>query len=275
VPQLARTLRRLVDAERAAKREDRSAALKAARDRFYRGDIAREMAEFSEQNGGLFRYEDFATYGAIVEEPVSISYRGLQVLKDRSANQGPAELFALNILETHDLQALQHNSAEYIHAGVEAIKLAFADREYLGDDRFVNIPWETLRSKEYAAQRRQLIDPARASFEFREGTIPSFEHPTAIDDGPRSGDGGDTSYLCIIDQARNVVSFTPSLHTGCGRSRISPSSRLGVWRASRTRRRARSRMFPSKDSITPRHPPLRRTLGIRCTDDLIAGRDQR
>jgi gamma-glutamyltranspeptidase/glutathione hydrolase len=216
VPQLARTLRRLVEAEHEAAAGGRRAALKAARDRFYRGDVAREMAEFSEQNGGLFRYEDFATYGAIVEEPVSIDYRGYQVLKDRSANQGPAELFALNILETFDLQALQHNSVEYIHAGVESIKLAFADREYLGDDRFIKIPWETLLSKEYAAQRRRLIDPDKACFEFRQGQIESFVHPADIDYARPGGDGGDTSYLCIIDQDRNVVSFTPSLHTGYG-----------------------------------------------------------
>ena len=216
VPQLAHTLRRLVEAEQEAKAAGRSIALKAARDRFYRGDIAREMAEFSEQNGGLFRYEDFATYGVMVDEPVSVSYRGVQVLKDRSANQGPAELFALNILETFDLQALHHNSAEYIHVGVEAIKLAFADREYLGDDRFVKIPWETLLSKEYGAERRRLIDPEKASFEFRQGAIESFAHPADIDGRPSSGDGGDTSYLCIIDEARNVVSFTPSLHTGYG-----------------------------------------------------------
>ena len=99
MPQLAATLRRLVEAEKDASGNGRSAALKAARDRFYQGDIAREMAAFSEQNGGLFRYEDFATYSALIDEPVSIDYRGYQVLKDRSANQGPAELFALNILE--------------------------------------------------------------------------------------------------------------------------------------------------------------------------------
>jgi gamma-glutamyltranspeptidase / glutathione hydrolase len=216
VPQLARTLRRLVEAEQAAAGGGRPAALKAARDRFYKGDIAREMAEFAAQNGGLFRYEDFAAYGAIVEEPVSIDYRGYQVLKNRSANQGPAELFALNILATFDLQTLQHNSVEYIHAGVESIKLAFADREYLGDDRFTKIPWETLLSKEYAAQRRRLIDPEQACFEFRQGAIESFVHPADIDYARPGGDGGDTSYLCIIDRDRNVVSFTPSLHTGYG-----------------------------------------------------------
>jgi gamma-glutamyltranspeptidase/glutathione hydrolase len=216
MPQLAATLRRLVEAEKEASGNGRSAALQAARDRFYQGDIAREMAAFSEQNGGLFRYEDFATYSALIDEPVSIDYRGYQVLKDRSANQGPAELFALNILETYDLKALGHNSPEYIHAGIEAIKLAFADREYLADDQFVKIPWETLLSKEYARNRSRLIDPQRASHEFRQGQMESFQHPLDIDYAPVEGDGGDTSYVCIVDRDRNVVSFTPSLHTGYG-----------------------------------------------------------
>ena len=216
MPKLAATMRRLVEAEKAASGNGRSAALKAARDRFYQGDIAREMAAFSEQNGGLFRYEDFATYRALIDEPVSIDYRGYQVLKDRSANQGPAELFALHILETYDLKALGHNSPEYIHAGIEAIKLAFADREYLADDQFVKIPWETLLSKEYARDRSRLIDPQKASLEFRQGQIASFQHPLDIDYAPVEGDGGDTSYVCIVDRDRNVVSFTPSLHTGYG-----------------------------------------------------------
>lgn len=216
MPQLARTLRRLVETEKEAVAGGRAVALKAARDRFYQGDIAREMASFSEQHGGLFRYDDFAAYRVLVEKPVSISYRGYQILKDPSANQGPAELFALNILEAYDLKALRHNSAAYIHVGIEAIKLAFADREYLADEQFVRIPWETLLSKDYAARRRQLIAPDRASFEFRPGELPAFAHPPDVDFAGPEGDGGDTSYLCVVDQQRNVVSFTPSLHTGYG-----------------------------------------------------------
>jgi gamma-glutamyltranspeptidase/glutathione hydrolase len=216
MPQLARTLRRLVETEKEAVAGGRAVALKAARDRFYQGDIAREMAAFSEQHGGLFRYDDFAAYRVLVEKPVSISYRGYQILKDPSANQGPAELFALNILEAYDLKALRHNSAAYIHVGIEAIKLAFADREYLADEQFVRIPWETLLSKDYAARRRQLIAPDRASFEFRPGELPAFAHPPDVDFAGPEGDGGDTSYLCVVDQQRNVVSFTPSLHTGYG-----------------------------------------------------------
>jgi gamma-glutamyltranspeptidase/glutathione hydrolase len=154
-PDLARTLRRLVEAETRNKARGRHEALKAARDRFYKGDIAREMAKFSEDNGGLFRYEDFANYTAKLEEPVSIDYRGYQVYKNASASQGPAELFALRILEGYDLKALGLNTADYIHTSVEAIKLAFADRDkYLGDMDFIKIPYAGLLS-ENAAERRQ------------------------------------------------------------------------------------------------------------------------
>ena len=150
-PDLARTLKRLVEAETQSKDKGRHEALKAARDRFYKGDIAREMAKFSEENGGLFRYEDFANYTAKIEEPVSIDYHGYQIYKNASATQGPAELFALRILEGYDLKALGHNSADYIHTSVEAHPLAFADRDkYLGDLDFIKIPYEGL-SKEYAA----------------------------------------------------------------------------------------------------------------------------
>src|SRR4030095_4964480 len=97
--------------------------LKMARDRFYRGDIAREMAEFSEKNGGLLRYEDFANYSVKGEEPVAINYRGYEVYKNPSASQGPAELFALNLLEGYDLKAMGHNSASIIHTSLEDITL--------------------------------------------------------------------------------------------------------------------------------------------------------
>src|SRR5690348_15342945 len=133
-PDLARTLKKLVEAERANKAKGRHEALKAARDRFYKGDIAREMAAFSEQNGGLFRYEDFAEYTAKIETPVSVDYRGYQVYKNPSANQGPAELITLNLLEGYDLKKMGLNSPDYIHTSIEAIKLAMADREkFLGD----------------------------------------------------------------------------------------------------------------------------------------------
>jgi len=170
-PDLARTLRKLVEAEQASKSKGRREALKAARDRFYKGDIAHALASFSEANGGLFRYDDFAEYTAEVETPVSIDYRGYRIYKNPSASQGPTELIALNLLEGFDLQRLGHNSPDFLHTNVEAMKLAMADREkYLGDQDFIRIPYEGLLSKDYARERRSLIDPQKASLELRPGS---------------------------------------------------------------------------------------------------------
>src|ERR1043166_6147272 len=223
-PDLARTLKRLVEAEAQAKSKGRHEALKAARDRFYKGEIAREMAAFSEGNGGLFRYEDFANYTARIEEPVSIDYRGYEIYKNASASQGPAELFALRILEGYDLKAMGHNSADYIHTSVEATKLAMADREkYLGDMDFIKIPYAGLLSKEYAAARRAMIDKNTASLAFRPGTAEKFtsdatplNRPVKITTSDFADHDGDTSYIAVIDSARNMISFTPSLHSAFG-----------------------------------------------------------
>jgi gamma-glutamyltranspeptidase/glutathione hydrolase len=228
LPAMARTLRRLVEAEAEALPRGRHAALRAARDRFYKGDIAREMAAFSEANGGLFRYEDFARYEAKVETPVSIDYRGYQVYKNPSANQGPTELFALGILEGYDLAGLGHNSAAAIHASVEAMKLAFADRErYLADADFVPIPYAGLLSRDYAAARRKLIDPERASRELRPGAARAVapagdvpERPVGSNLGGHGDHEGDTSYITVVDAARNAISFTPSLHMGFGTTMV-------------------------------------------------------
>jgi gamma-glutamyltranspeptidase/glutathione hydrolase len=221
-PDLARTLKKLVEAEQASKGKGRHEALKAARERFYTGDIARAMAAFSESNGGLFRYEDFAGYFAKVETPVSIDYRGYRVYKNPSSSQGPTELIALNLLEGYDLKSLGHNSADVIHTSVEVIKLAMADREkFLGDMDFVKIPYDGLLSKDYARERRKLIDPTKASLELRPGSPGNFsaafgERPWhVVLDGDADFDG-DTSYLAIVDKDRNAVSFEPSLHSVFG-----------------------------------------------------------
>ncbi len=216
-PDLARTLRKLVEAEKASKSKGRHEALKAARDRFYKGDIARDFAAFSEANGGLFRYDDFAEYTAEVETPVSVNYRGYQIYKNPSASQGPTELIALNLLEGYDLKAMGLNSPDYLHTSVEAVKLAMADREkYLGDMDFIKIPYDGLLSKDYARERRKLIDPAKASLELRPGTPPgasALDRPVQeVLDGNASH-VGDTSYLAVVDKDHNMVSFEPSLHS--------------------------------------------------------------
>ncbi len=147
------------------------------------------MGKFSEENGGLYRYEDFAAYTAKVEEPVSIDYKGYRVYKNASSTQGPAELIALNLLAGYDLKAMGLNSPDYIHTSVEAMKLAMADRDtYLGDTDFIKIPFAGLLSKEYADERRKLIDPQHASAEFRPGRAPgaSQKPPARLSSARRS-----------------------------------------------------------------------------------------
>ena len=218
-PDLARTLKKLVEAEKENQAKGRHEALKAARDRFYKGDIAREMADFSEANGGLFRYEDFVEYTAKVETPVSVDYRGYQIYKNPSASQGPTELIALNLLEGYDLKALGHNSADFISTNVEVMKLAMADREkFLGDMDYIKIPYDGLLSKDYARERRKLVDPAKASLELRPGSPEKFvadaaERPWHVILDGDADFNGDTSYIGVVDKYRNMVSFEPSLHS--------------------------------------------------------------
>ncbi len=202
-PGLAKTLRKIVEAEEQAASQGRRVALRAARDRFYRGDIAQAIGEFCQSNGGLFRYEDFARYEAKVETPISVNYRGYDVYKNPSANQGPVELILLNLLSAYDLKSLGHNSPAYIHLCIEAAKLAYRDREqYLGDADFIQIPFDHLLSQEYAAERR--------------AQIPNKANTPAARAAGQANHDGDTSYLAIVDEKGNAVSFTPSLHSAFG-----------------------------------------------------------
>src|SRR5712692_1415966 len=176
LPTLAQTLKRMVEAERAAAGKGRAAGIAAARDRFYKGDIAQEMVSFLQEHQAPFDLSDFSEFFAKVEEPVSTNYRGYQVYKHGFGSQGPALLEALNILEPFDLKSMKHNSADYIHTVVEALKLAYADRDtYYGDPAFVLTPAEGLLSKAYARERAKLIDPKRASRAFVAGNPLPFD----------------------------------------------------------------------------------------------------
>jgi len=170
LPSLARTLKRMAEAERAARRKGRAAGIAAARDRFYKGDIAREMVAFLKQHGAPFDAADFAEYYARLEEPAKTTYRGYTVYKHGFGSQGPVMLQALNILENFDLRAMGYGSADYLHTVVEATKLAYADRDtYYADPAFVQTPAEGLLSKAYARERAALIDPRKASTTFIAG----------------------------------------------------------------------------------------------------------
>ena len=175
-PTLARTLTRMVEAERAHKAEGRSAGIVAARDRFYKGDIAAEMVAFLGRHETPFEIADFAEFFARIDEPAVTTYRGYEVYKHSFGGQGPALLEALKILENFDLRAMKLNSPDYLHTVVEALKLAYADRDtYYGDPAFVQVPGEGLLSKAYAKERARLIDPNHASRAFVAGNPLPFD----------------------------------------------------------------------------------------------------
>ena len=216
-PDLAITLREMVAAEKKAiaSGKDRKAAIDAVRDYFYRGPIARKIDAFSKANGGLLRYEDMAAFHADVEEPVSTNYHGYTVYKPGFWSQGPDLIEALNILDTFKDKPA-YNSAEYIHRSVEALKLAYADRDtYYADPKFSKLDYKALLTKQYAAERAKLITD-KASTSFRQGSIngKTLPHPTSsnmasyrIDDALMSHD---TTCVNVIDKDGSMFSATPS-----------------------------------------------------------------
>lgn len=172
-PDLEATILGMIRAERDALQhgKSREASIEAVRDHFYRGPIARRVAAFVKESGGLLRYEDFASFHLDLESPVSTTFHDYEVYKAGFWTQGAVLLQALNILEGFELRALGWNTSEYIHHLVEALKLAFADRDaWYGDPNFSTVPAELL-SKRYATSRRTLIDPRRASRDFRPGAF--------------------------------------------------------------------------------------------------------
>jgi gamma-glutamyltranspeptidase/glutathione hydrolase len=238
LPSLARTLKRMVEAERGAKGRGRAAAIVAARDRFYKGDIAKEMVAFLQKHDAPFDAADFAEYFARIEEPARTTYRGYTVYKHGFGSQGPVLLQALNILENFDLTSMGYASADYLHTVTEALKLAYADRDtYYADPAFVQVPGEGLLSKPYAKERAAQIDPKRASTTFIAGDPLKYDSKvkqwtfwkanvqSAVTTRTNSGDAGggnpsglpdsagivkDTTHMAIVDRDGNIFDVTPS-----------------------------------------------------------------
>ncbi len=151
LPALANTLKKMAAAEQAAAARGRAQGIAAARDRFYTGDIAEEMVAFLQTHGAPFDLSDFAEYSAKIEEPTQTTYRGYTVYKQGFGSQGAVLLQTLNILEQFDLQTMGHNSPDYLHTVVEAMKLAYADRDtYYADPDFVDVPAADPRRDCYA-----------------------------------------------------------------------------------------------------------------------------
>src|SRR5437867_1380742 len=236
-PELAATLRKLVEAEQDALRggKNRHDAIMAAYDRFYRGDIAQEFVRGLQEEGGLITLGDLASWRVKIEEPLMTTYRGIEVYKLQQWSQGPAMLQALNILEGFDLKAMGYNSTRYVHTLYQTMSLAFADRDfYYGDPAFPpEEPMRGLLSKEYARQRAQSINPDRNDpdikpgdpYPFQGGTNPYLPLLQRWSPQPvTTSEGGDVAALAAFDEAFRrgttsiqaadtsgwVVSVTPS-----------------------------------------------------------------
>ncbi len=239
-PDLAATLRKLVEAEQQALAagKSRAQALQAAYDRFYEGDIADELVRGTREQGGLITKEDLARWKVEIEEPVKTSYRGIDVYKLTVWTQGPAMLQALNMLENADLRTMGYNSPRYIHTLYQTMNLAFADRDfYYGDPDFTPAPPVAgLLSKDYARQRFATLRPDHNDPDVRPGdpypfqggtnpfqallerwhTVPGGRSGTPPQD--RSGDAmsydeafhAGTTSVIAADAEGWVVSMTPS-----------------------------------------------------------------
>jgi len=223
---LAQTLRALADAERQSAGHGRKAAIYAARDRFYRGDIGQRIAKAVREAGGLLTEADLAGYRGRVERPTTRTFKtrhgSFEILKTGFWGQGPVLLQALALLEGFDLERMGHNSTEYIHTVTEALKLALADRDaFYGDPDFARVPATGLLSDAYAAERRALIDPAAANNASRPGEPWKFHAAS----GPPRGravarlSGGveagtrpslDTTTVNVADGHGNLFSASPS-----------------------------------------------------------------
>lgn len=187
-PRLGKTLRRIAT---------------EGRDVFYRGDMARTIAAYMREQGGYITYDDMAAHKSEWVAPVSTDYRGHTVWELPPNGQGIAALQILNILEGYDIAGMGYDTPEYVHLFVEAKKLAFEDRaRFYADPDFVDVPVAHLISKEYAEQRRALIDPMKASTKLPAGDA-KLEH-------------GDTIYLTVADAQGNMVSLIQSNYRGMG-----------------------------------------------------------
>ncbi|MEJ0019459.1 MAG: gamma-glutamyltransferase [Acetobacteraceae bacterium] len=215
---LGRTLQYMADEERAHAAGGRAAGLQAARRAFYQGDVAQAIARHQAESGGWLAAEDLAAFASRFEAPCSIRFGEFDVFGCGAWSQGPMVLEALNILEGLDLRGMGHNSTGYIHAVTEALKLAAADREvYFGDPDFVDVPLEALLSKDYAARRRALFDPAKAwpgmppAGEVGGVSIPAWRpDPSSGMALEIAATRPETSFLCVADRHGNVFAATPS-----------------------------------------------------------------
>jgi gamma-glutamyltranspeptidase/glutathione hydrolase len=217
-PQLARTLRCLAEAEQRAG-GTRQVGIQAARDMFYRGEIAQHIVAFSQRVGGLLQSEDLAQYQATFETPIHTTFAGYDIYTQSTWTQAAVLLQALNMLEQVDLRALRHNSSAYIHTVTEVLKLAFADRErYYGDPQFTTVPIAGLLAKGYAQERLKNVAEAAspglpapgAPGGARHGMPPGAAASQTAAAGHAAAAEDGTTHLAVIDGDHNMVCITPS-----------------------------------------------------------------
>jgi gamma-glutamyltranspeptidase/glutathione hydrolase len=210
--ELGASLQYMIDEEKAAASgRGRDAGLEAARDAFYRGDIARKIVAFMKEQGGLLSAEDLANYHSPVGPAESRRFGDLEVFTCGAWCQGPVLLQTLALLEGTDVKGLGQNSANYVHHLTEALKLAFADREaYYTDPAVGTVPLPTLVSSEYAAERRKMIDPTRAYPEMPPPGELGGMNARLKTSAPNPFPEPDTSYVCAADRWGNLFSATPS-----------------------------------------------------------------
>ena len=199
---LYQTLAKLVETEKAAlkSKKSRKEAIYAAYDRFYKGDIAKEIVRGTQEQGGLFTEGDLANWKVKIEEPLSVNYKGIEVYKMQEWTQGPALLQSLNILENFDLKSMGYNSASYINTVYQAMSLAFADRDfYYGDPAFApKTPIKGLLSKEYAKERAKFIGDRN--------------DPTIRPGDPYPFEGGENPFQHLLNvQSEAVAIHNPGL----------------------------------------------------------------
>ena len=222
------TFRKLIETEKNTK-GSREQKLQAARDRFYKGDIADDLVEYYKNNGGFLRKKDLAAHVTRIEDPVKVKYRGYTINKCSTWTQGPYLCQTLRLLEGFNLKKMGHLSADYVHVLTEALKLGLADRdEYYGDPLFVDVPMKKLLSNKYTKLRRKLIDMEKASHEVRPGdpiNMKAVKGPGKYLPGP-----GGTTTCVIADKFGNMVAATPS-----GNPPYSVCKKVGVAHGNRLR----------------------------------------
>jgi gamma-glutamyltranspeptidase/glutathione hydrolase len=247
---LAGTFRRLIYTEK-NQSGTREQKIRAARDRFYKGDIADELNEYYISSGGFLRKSDLEAHITTIEEPVTINYRGYDVFKCNTWTQGPVLLQSLKLIEKFDLKSMGFFAADYIHVIVEAMKLAYADRDkYYGDPAFVTVPLKQLLSNQYTSLRFHLIDMKNASQEIR----PGDPYNMTGNVGPGQfwpGDHGTTTCV-VVDKWSNAVAATPSSNGDYG---ICESLELPIIRGYKFNTQKAIRIQFSRQT-TPYYPTL-------------------